>query len=80
MIFGVGAVGAAAIMAAAICPLSKIIAVDLKENRLELAKKCGATHTINAGSGDVVEAIKKLTDGRGATYAVECSGVTRGSC
>ena len=51
--------GAAAIMAAAICPMAKIIAIDLKENRLELAKKCGATHTINASSGDVVHAIDR---------------------
>ena len=78
-VFGVGAVGAAAIMAAAISPLAKIIAIDLKDNRLELAKKCGATHTINASSGDVVQMIKDLTGGRGVNYAVEASGVTRGA-
>lgn len=70
--------GAAAIMAAAICPMAKIIAIDLKENRLELAKKCGATHTINASSGDVVQAIKDLTGGKGVDFAVECAGVVRG--
>lgn len=66
-------------MAAAISPLSKIIAIDLQANRLELAKKCGATHTINANVGDVVEVIKALTGGRGVNYAIEASGVTKGT-
>ncbi|KAL8286820.1 hypothetical protein RQP46_004348 [Phenoliferia psychrophenolica] len=64
-------------MAAALCPMAMIIAVDLKDNRLELAKKCGATHVINAGSCDAVQAIKDLTGGAGVNYSVECAGVVR---
>ncbi|KAL8286504.1 hypothetical protein RQP46_004521 [Phenoliferia psychrophenolica] len=76
-VFGIGAVGAAAVMGAALCPVSKIIAIDLKDNRLDLAKKCGATHVINASAGDVVEQIKALTGGKGVDYAVECAGVVK---
>jgi threonine dehydrogenase-like Zn-dependent dehydrogenase len=52
----------------------RVIAVDVSDERLKLAKTCGAHHTINPSKGDVVEAIKDLTHGRGADYVLETSG------
>jgi len=73
-VFGAGAVGLSAIMGAVIANCTTIIAVDVKENRLELAKELGATHTINAAEIDPVEEIKKLTK-NGIAYVLETSGV-----
>ena len=74
VIFGVGSVGLSAIMAAAICGCTKIIGVDIMEERLELAKSFGATHVINSRATNAVEEIKKLT-GSGAKYTLECTGI-----
>ena len=52
-----------------------IIAVDLLDSKLELAREFGATHTINASNGDVVEEIRSLTDGKGVHYAFEAIGL-----
>lgn len=75
VVFGTGAVGLAALMAGNIANCDKIIAVDLHDSRLELAKELGATHTINSKNIDVIEAIKEITDGKGADYAVDTTGV-----
>ncbi len=74
VITGAGAVGLSAIMAAKIVGCYPIIAVDIHDHRLELAKELGATHTINGQKEDTVAAIKKLT-GSGALYAIETTGV-----
>jgi aryl-alcohol dehydrogenase len=73
VIFGIGAVGLSAVMAAAVAHCGIIIAVDIQDSRLELAKELGATHTINARGMNVVEAIMNIT-GKGANYAIEASG------
>jgi aryl-alcohol dehydrogenase len=73
VIFGIGAVGLSAVMAANVAHCGIIIAVDIQENRLELAKELGATHTINAKEGNIVERIKSITGG-GVDHAVEASG------
>lgn len=75
VIFGVGAVGAAALMAAKIAGCATIIAVDIHDNRLNLALELGAHHVINALHESPIERIKALTEGRGADYVVEASGV-----
>ncbi len=72
-IFGVGSVGLAAIMAAKLIGCRPIIAVDLMDSRLDIAKDMGATHVINPGSSDVVAEIQGIT-GAGALYALECTG------
>lgn len=75
VIFGTGAVGMAAIMAAKIANCQKIIAVDVIPEKLELAKEVGATDTINGKEvADVVEEINKITDG-GANFSIETTGV-----
>jgi len=72
-IFGVGGVGLSALMAAKLAGCDPIIAVDVQESRLALARELGATHTIDhSGSGDVVADIRTIT-GYGARFTVETS-------
>jgi aryl-alcohol dehydrogenase len=72
-IFGVGPVGISAVLGAVVCGCTTIIAVDIKTERLEIAKELGATHTVNAGEVDPVEAILDITGG-GAEFSLECVG------
>ena len=74
-IFGCGGVGLNCIQGAAIAGASTIIAVDLLDNKLEMGREFGATHTVNASDGDPVEAIKELSDGEGVHYAFEAIGL-----
>jgi len=75
VVFGVGSVGLAAIMAAAKCsPATKIIAIDIVDSRLELASQMGATHTINSRGRDVVELVKAATSGEGVDCALDATG------
>ncbi|WP_042347850.1 NAD(P)-dependent alcohol dehydrogenase [Bacillus massiliigorillae] len=73
-VYGCGAVGLSAIMAAKIVGCKHIIAIDVHDSRLELAKELGATLTLNGKNVDVVQEIKKATNG-GTHYAVETTGV-----
>jgi len=74
-VFGVGAVGLSGLMAAKIAGCDPIIAVDVHEHRLALARELGATHTINhAGRDEVVSDIRKLTGG-GVRYSLETSAL-----
>ncbi|GAA1466408.1 NAD(P)-dependent alcohol dehydrogenase [Microbacterium thalassium] len=76
VIWGTGAVGLAAIMAARNSPATTIIAVDLHEDRLALARELGATHTVNAAAGDALDEVRRICGGP-ADYAFECTGVIR---
>jgi aryl-alcohol dehydrogenase len=72
-VFGVGAVGLSGLMAAKIAGCDPIIAVDIHEKRLALARELGATHVINhSGRGDVVAEIRKIT-GDGVRFSLETS-------
>jgi aryl-alcohol dehydrogenase len=74
-IFGIGGVGCAAIMAAKTASISTIIAVDINESRLDLARALGATNTFNSANADIVAVIKSLTKIFGVDAAVDCTGV-----
>lgn len=74
LVAGVGAVGLAAIMAARNTGVTTIIAVDVHDNRLELATELGATHTINSTSADVVSEVAGIT-GSTVDFAFDCTGV-----
>ncbi|KXX81036.1 Aryl-alcohol dehydrogenase [Madurella mycetomatis] len=75
-VFGVGSVGMAAVMAAAkIRGAKTVIAVDLQESRLELAKKLGATHSVVGSAKDVVEQVRQIAPPNGVNFAVDCTGV-----
>ncbi len=73
-VFGCGGVGDAAIVGARLAGASTVIAVDLDDRKLEWAKDFGATHTVNAGTEDPVEAVRALTDGNGADVCIEAVG------
>lgn len=74
-VFGVGGVGLSALMAAKLHGCDPIIAIDIHEDRLALARELGATHVINhAGRTDVVAEIRRLT-GPGAKHTVETSAI-----
>ena len=73
-VFGCGGVGDAAIAGSRLAGASTIIAVDLDDRKLEWAKAMGATHTVNSGQTDPVEAIKALTGGFGVNVAIDAVG------
>ena len=76
VVFGMGGVGLSALMAAKYRGVEKIIAVDIIDDRFELARELGATHTINSKTTpDFVSEIRKITDG-GADFAIDCVGNT----
>ncbi len=74
VVFGAGSVGLSAVMAAKVQDAGTIIAVDLHDARLAMARELGATHVINAGAENVVEQIKEATGG-GANYALDTTGL-----
>jgi len=74
LIVGVGAVGLAAIMAARNSGVTRIIAADVHDNRLAMAREFGATHTINSRTGNIVEEVAKVT-GSTVDFAFDCTGV-----
>jgi aryl-alcohol dehydrogenase len=74
-VFGTGAVGMSAVMAAVIAGCSTIVAIDLNERRLELARELGATQVINAAADDPVERLRALTGGLGADYTLDTTAI-----
>lgn len=75
-VFGIGGVGINAIQGSRIAGAAKIIACDVKAANLEIAKKFGATHTVNVAEENVEEALKSLSGGLGVHFAIDCSGNT----
>jgi aryl-alcohol dehydrogenase len=73
-VFGTGAVGSAAIMAAAAAGCTTIVGIDLHPHRLELARELGATHVVDGRSADVAAQVTAAT-GRGVQHAVDTTGV-----
>ena len=78
VVLGTGGVGLSVIQGAVFAKAAKIIAVDVNPNRLELARKFGATDTVLAdkadeGLLDAAAKIKQMTGNRGADYAFECT-------
>ena len=73
-VFGTGAVGMSAIMAAVAAGCTTIVGVDVRPERLELARELGATHAVNGAEADAAEEVGRITGG-GPRYALETSGV-----
>ena len=73
-VIGCGGVGLSAINGAAIAGAGQIIAVDMVDAKLDIAMSIGATHRVNAGAGNAVEAVKELTQG-GCDYTFEAIGL-----
>lgn len=77
VVIGLGGVGINAIQGAVLAGARCVIAVDLLDNKLVIARTFGATHTVNARQEDPVEIIKQLTGGRGADYVFVTVGSER---
>ena len=73
-VFGAGAVGAGAIMAAVVAGCRTIVAIDVNPSRLELARELGATEVLVSGQDDVGSRIADLTGGRGLDAALDTTG------
>ncbi|HEY4463993.1 MAG TPA: NAD(P)-dependent alcohol dehydrogenase [Streptosporangiaceae bacterium] len=73
-IFGTGAVGLSAVMAATIAGASTIVAVDVNDGRLRLAEELGATHTVNGRDDDVGKSLRSLAPD-GLDYVIEITGL-----
>ena len=75
VIIGAGGVGLNVAQGASLAECDPIIAVDLRATALTLARDFGATHTIDASTQNVVEAVRELTKGRGADYVFDTVGL-----
>ena len=74
-VFGCGGVGLSIIQGARLAGASTIIAIDVADTKLELAKRLGATHVVNGGREDAVGRCKELTGGHGPDFTFEAVGI-----
>jgi len=74
-IVGAGPVGLAALLTAQFFTPSELIVIDMDDNRLDVARKFGATKTINSAKGNATEQVMALTDGKGVDVAIEAVGI-----
>ena len=70
---GIGPMGAAGILVAK-ARGARVIAIDVLDSRLEMARELGADELVDAREGETAERLKALTDGEGVDVAIECSG------
>jgi alcohol dehydrogenase len=75
-VIGLGGVGLATLLGAVAAGARRVVAIDLSDDKLGLARQLGATDTFNAGASDAVEAIRAATNG-GVEYAFEMAGSVR---
>jgi S-(hydroxymethyl)mycothiol dehydrogenase len=73
-VFGCGGVGCAAVAGAVLAGATTVIAVDLDQRKLDLARAFGATDLVDASAADPVEAVRALTGGNGADVCIEAVG------
>ncbi len=74
-IVGAGPIGLAALLTAQFYSPAQIIMVDVDPNRLEMAKRFGATAVVDSTGGKAAEAVMKLTGGTGVDTAIEAVGI-----
>jgi propanol-preferring alcohol dehydrogenase len=72
-VFGLGPMGAAGVLIGK-GRGARVIAVDVLESRLEMARQLGADEVVNSADGDPVERLRALTHGEGVDIAIDCSG------
>jgi alcohol dehydrogenase len=75
-VVGLGGVGLNALLACRLVGAAAIVAVDLQDDKLALARQLGSTHTVNAGDADSVEQVREATGG-GVDFAFEMAGTVR---
>ena len=76
IVVGSGIIGLFMVQILRAAGCSRIIAIDLEDRKLELARRLGATTVLNPGRDDIPESVRGLTDGRGADVAFEAVGVS----
>lgn len=76
-VYGTGAVGLSAVIAASLRRPAQLIAIDIIDERLALARELGATHTINAKTQNVAERLAAITAGRGVSKSFDTTGNPR---
>jgi alcohol dehydrogenase len=74
-IVGSGPIGLAALLTAQLFSPAEIIMIDLDDNRLSVAKRFGATTTLNSKNSNVVEEVMRATAGRGVDTVIEAVGI-----
>ena len=74
-IVGAGPIGLAALLTAQLYSPAQVIMIDLDDNRLEVARRLGASDTVNSSDGKAAEAIKEKTGGLGVDTAIEAVGI-----
>lgn len=74
LVVGAGGVGLNCVMGAALVGAHPIVVADLVDAKLETAMDFGATHVVNAGTRELVEAVRELTNGEGVDYSFEAIG------
>jgi L-iditol 2-dehydrogenase len=74
VVIGPGPVGLTTVQALKALGAARVILVGTRESRLELGKRLGADHVVNAREADAAAAVSELTGGQGADLAIECSG------
>ena len=74
-IVGAGPIGLAALLTAQFYSPAEIIMIDLDDNRLEVAKRFGATAAVNSADGKAVETVMKMTGAQGVDTAIEAVGI-----
>jgi alcohol dehydrogenase len=75
-VIGLGGVGLSSVLGAVASGASQVVAIDLSDDKLGLARQLGATHTVNARDGDAAEQIRDATAG-GVDFAFEMAGAVR---
>ena len=73
-VFGVGGIGLNVVQGAKLVGARQIIAVDVHDHKLEDARAFGATDVVNSSTENAVEAVRALTDGKGAEFTFEAVG------
>jgi S-(hydroxymethyl)glutathione dehydrogenase/alcohol dehydrogenase len=74
-IFGLGGIGLSALMATKLYDCKRVIAIDVSDDKLKLAREFGATDIINSLNENALNKIRLLTDNKGVDYSVDASGL-----
>ncbi len=74
VVIGIGGVGINVLQGAGLCEAGSIIAVDIADQKLEVARRFGATHAVNSASEDAITAVKTATGGKGADFVFVAVG------
>jgi succinate semialdehyde reductase (NADPH) len=74
-VLGAGGVGANVVQMCRALGVETVIAIDLADDKLAVARALGATATVDGSAGDAVERVRELTDGRGADVVFEAIGI-----